>query len=302
MTMTDSKNMNSQQTTPRTKTIRVAAVQMDCSLGQIQANADKMATMAEKALLEEGAELVVFPELSLTGYDNRQGFDHLTTDPDDPIFDRLKELSHDVGLMIGFVEERPGSLANYNSYGFLCNGEFRSVVRKIYPPTYSVHEEQKYFGKGTRLAAIDFNKFKIVPIICNDLWHPVISYLYHLMGAEVVVVPAASCTINNTTLWPSYDEVWTALIQFNALVYGSFVIFVNRVGSEAGLTFWGGSRILNPTGKILAEAPLNKEAIIVGDLDASLIRNARKYRPYHRDEDPRFARRQLEKIIHEYEY
>jgi len=99
--------------TNKNKKTRISAVQMDCSLGQIKANADKILAIAERALEQEGAELVVFPELSLTGYDNRQGFDHLTTDLDDPIFDELKALSHDVGLMIGLVEETPGSLASH---------------------------------------------------------------------------------------------------------------------------------------------------------------------------------------------
>jgi len=288
--------------TNRNKKIRISAVQMDCSLGQTKANADKMLAMAQRALKDEGAELVVFPELSLTGYDNRQGFDHLTTDLDDPVFHELRTLSHDVGLMIGLVEETPGSLANYNSYGFLYQGEFRTVARKIYPPTYAVYEEQKYFGKGRRLVSAEFKDFIMAPVICNDLWHPVISYLYHLMGAEVVVVPATSSTTHNTEVWPSHDDVWAALLQYNALVYGSFVVFANRVGSEAGLTFWGGSRIISPMGRVLAEAPLYEEAIVTAEIDAGLIRSARKYRPYHRDEDPRFARRQLERIIAEYEY
>lgn len=282
--------------------LRVSAVQMDCHLGDINSNVEKIFSLARQAQEHEGAELVVFPELSLTGYDNREGFEHLSVDLDDEIFDKLKRLSREVALMIGLVEETPRSMANYNSYGFLWQGEFKALARKIYPPTYSVFEEQKHFGKGRRLVPIEYKNFNLAPIVCNDLWHPAISYLYHLMGVDVVVVPATSSTRETGNGWPGNDDTWASLVHFNAIVYGSFVIFANRAGSEAGLTFWGGSHIVSPFGVILAEAPREKEAIITADLEYSMIRSARKFRPYHRDEDPRFTQRELERIINQYEY
>jgi len=282
--------------------LRVSAVQMDCKLGDIEANAEKIFILASQAERDEGADLVVFPELSLTGYDNKEGFEHLSVDLDDEIFDKLKRLSRQVALMIGMVEERPRSMANYNTYGFLWQGEFQALARKIYPPTYSIFEEQKHFGKGRRLAPIEYKNFGVAPVICNDLWHPAISYLYHLMGVDVVVVPATSSTRETSPDWPESDEIWSSLLQFNALIYGSFIIFVNRAGSEAGLTFWGGSRIVSPFAEVVAEATGEQETIITAELDSSIIRRARKFRPYHRDEDPRFTRRELERIIKEYEY
>jgi len=282
--------------------LRVCAVQMDCKLGDVEANAEKIFTLANQAQKDEGADLVVFPELSLTGYDNREGFEHLSVDLDDEIFDKLKRLSRQVALMIGMVEERPRSMANYNTYGFLWEGKFQTLARKIYPPTYSIFEEQKHFGKGRRLAPMEYKNFGFAPIICNDLWHPAISYLYHLMGVDVVVVPATSSTRESAPEWPENDEIWASLLQFNAVVYGSYIVFVNRSGSEAGLTFWGGSRIVNPFGEVIAEATGEQDAIITVELDTSIIRRARKFRPYHRDEDPRLTRRELERIIKEYEY
>ena len=282
--------------------LRVSAVQMDCKLGDINANAEKIYTLAHQAWKDGGAELVVFPELSLTGYDNKEGFINLSIDIDDDIFDKLKELSHQVALMIGMVEETPRSMANYNSYGFLWQGEFQALARKIYPPTYSMFEEQKHFAKGRRLAPVEYKNFGFGPIICNDLWHPSISYLYHLMGVDVLVVPATSSFGVEANGWSENKEIWASLIQFNAIVYGSFLIFINRAGSEAGLTFWGGSRIVNPFGAVLAEAEQENDCIVTAELDYGIIRQARKFRPYHRDEDPRFTQRELERIIKEYEY
>lgn len=284
------------------RNLRVCAVQMDCKLGDIKANAEKIYTLAHQAWKENGADLVVFPELSLTGYDNKEGFVNMGVDIHDDIFDALKELSHKVALMIGMVEETPRSMANYNSYAFLWEGKFNTIARKIYPPTYSIFEEQKHFGRGRRLTPIEYKDFGIAPIICNDLWHPAISYLYHLMGVDILVVPATSSFGIETHGWTENKEIWASLIHFNAIVYGSFLIFINRTGSEAGLTFWGGSCIVNPFGEVVAEAGQESDFIITAELDCGTIRKARKFRPYHRDEDPQFTLRELEKIVNKYEY
>ncbi len=89
---------------------------------------------------------------------------------------------------------------------------------------------------------------------------------------------------------------------FTNLIWKPLFVRNKLAGSEAGLTFWGGSSIVNFFGEVIAEATGEQNTIITVELDSSIIRRARKFRPYHRDEDPRFTKRELERIIKEYEY
>jgi predicted amidohydrolase len=277
---------------------RLALAQMDPVLGNLRANLDTHVRMARQAAAA-GAQLVVFPELSLTGY----GVKDLNWDLAlNPVNDRAKlspllEVSTSIAVIAGGVEE--GSrFGLYNAAWLFSGGEVRPVHRKVYPPTYGMFEELRYFSRGTSVRAFDTPVGRLGVLICEDLWHPSLPYLLALDGASVIIALVASPTrVGGKEAQLPIATVNSENHRAYARLLSVYLAFCNRVGFEDGVNFWGGSEVVAPDGTIAGTSPLFKEDLLLADLDDNEIRRARRFSRHFLDEDPGLVRRELARIL-----
>jgi len=257
--------------------LRVALAQIDCALGDVEENARR----AREAIAEAGAagvDLVVFPELSLSGYAVGTVSADVALRPDDPTILGLSEEAGDVGLVVGFVEDGP--VHTYNSAVHLQNGSIVHTQRKVYLPTYGRFEEHKHFRPGQALRAYDTAWGRCAVLICNDAWQAPLPFLAVHDGARMLIVPTCSPLDPEAGTDPAAIETdWSDLLRFHARFLQTWVVFVNRVGEEAGMSFWGGSRVIDPWGRTIAEAPHGQPALVCAELDLTAVRQARRERP-----------------------
>jgi predicted amidohydrolase len=265
--------------------VRVAAVQMNPRLGDIDAN---LALYEERvaAARSGGAEVIVFPELSLTGYFLKDMVSTVALRLDAPEMTRLKELSRGIGLVAGLVEETE-DFHFYNSAVYFEDGEIRHVHRKIYLPTYGLFDEARYFARGDSIRSFDSRLGRAAMLVCEDLWHPSTIYIAALDHALLVLCPSSSPLrgISDEHEQDNNARYWELLNAMYAQTFSLFVVYANRVGFEDGVGFWGGSEILSPTGQRLAKAKYYEEDLIVAPVNLKEARRQRVASPLLRDEN-----------------
>ncbi len=218
---------------------KIAVAQTDARVGDVDANLRHHLEITERAK-NAGAQLVVFPELSLTGYTLRDLAWEVAIDPfRDPRFDPIRKASRSISIMLGLVESAENH-GIYNSAVFLEDGRIRHIHRKIYPPTYGMFEEGRYFSKGDRVGAFGSKHGRFGMLVCEDMWHVSLPYLLAADGAEVIV----SLTASPSRIATRSVEMETARVNHEhhrvyARLLSSYVVFCNRVGFEDGVNFWG---------------------------------------------------------------
>ena len=266
-------------------TFRVGIAQINPRLGDLKAN---LALYEEKIRQGEkaGVDLLLFPELSLTGYFLRDMVPNVALKLASPEIERLKKLSRKTSFVAGLVEES-SDYRFYNAAVYFEAGEIRHVHRKVYLPTYGMFDEQRYFARGDRVRAFDSKFGRAAVLICEDLWHPSTAYLAALDGAAVVLCPSTSPLRGITDQQPQDDNAryWELINQAYAETYGMFVIYGNRVGFEDGVGFWGGSEIVDPSGRRIAKAKYYDEDFVLGEVNLEVVRRKRTMAPLLRDED-----------------
>ena len=275
---------------------RVGMAQINPRLGDVAANMDLYEAGVREAAVRE-ADLVVFPELSLTGYFLRDMVPDVAVRLSSPEMERLKALSRDVSLVAGLVLESPDHRF-YNAAVYLEDGEVRHIHRKVYLPTYGMFDEQRYFARGDRLRTFDTRHGRLALLICEDLWHPSTVHLAALDGALTVLCPSSS-PLRGVTDGADQDDnarYWELITRSYAETYGLFIVHANRVGFEDGVGFWGGSGILDPFGRTVCKADYYDEAFVEGEVSHEVVRRKRTRAPLMRDEDVDLTIRELERI------
>lgn len=262
--------------------MRVALAQLDARLGDVEANERRAReTIAEAE--HGGADLVVFPELYLSGYAlGGLGRDTALA------ADALADLANGTAALVGFHE--PG----HNSAAWIEGGEVVHVHRKLALVDYAPFNEDELFEPGEELRTFETRLGRVAVLICNDAWQPFLPWLAVAAGAQVLLFPSAS-----SNAVPEAEPYWRELTRFYARMLESYVVFVNRVGSEAGFTYWGGSHVVDPLGEVVAEAPRLDEAIVFADLDVSMVEARRRSLPLLSRTGLELARAQLERLAAE---
>ncbi len=228
--------------------------------------------------------MIVFPELSLTGYFLRDFVPDVALAADAPELEHLARAAGPAALVLGFVEESSRH-SFYNAALFAEAGERLHVHRKVYLPTYGLFEEQRYFAAGNRLRAFDSPLLgRVGLLVCEDFWH--LSAVTVMQAEEIDVL---ICISNSPARGVAGERVATAdtyerMAKTYAQLLGALVIVVNRVGFEDGLCFWGGSLVVGPDGETLAQAPQLDPALVVAEFDPAKLRQARLTTPLARDE------------------
>jgi len=275
----------------------IALAQIDPVLGDLARNVDKHLEFIEKARAA-GASLVLFPELSLSGYSVRDLHWDLAVNARKPpaAFDPLLKASHGILVLAGGVEEGP-SYALHNAAFLFDEGNVRTVHRKTYPPTYGMFEELRYFSPGTTVRAFDTSLGRIGVLICEDLWHPSLPYILAQDGAELIATLVASPTrVSGQEERLQMASLNTENHKAYARLLSTYIAFCNRVGYEDGVNFWGGSEVVGPGGNVIVSAPLFDENLIVARVEEEEVRRARRMSRHFLDEDPELVIRELERI------
>ncbi len=258
--------------------------QIDPRLGDVEANLAIYEQTVREAV-GRGVDLLVFPELSLTGYFLKDMVSTVALTAEAPALGRLRELSRDVALVAGLVEETP-EYRFYNSAILFDAGEIRHVHRKVYPPTYGLFDELRYLARGSRVEAFDSRFGRAAMLLCEDMWHGSTAYIAAMDGALSLLVPSAS-PIQGLVRGdvPENAAYWQRLNAVTAESYGMFVIHANRVGFEDGIGFWGGSEVVGPSGEVLARAAYYEPDMIVAEISLAAARRKRIAAPMLRDEN-----------------
>ena len=278
--------------------IRLATAQIDTVLGDVESNRDKHLAMIGQAV-EQDADLVVFPELSLTGYALQDLTSTVARSPsqDDPIFGPLLSASQSIDVLVGFVES-DSRARFYNSAAYLSQGEVIHVHRKIYLPTYGMFEEGRFFASGSAIRSFDTRLGRLGVLICEDFWHASPPYLLWLDGADVMLFISASPGRGLDQAEALESARWVEHVaQAYASLFTTFVANVGRVGFEDGISFWGGSTVFNPHGELIRRGPYHEESLELADLDSRQLHRARARLPLLRDERPELVHRELSRIL-----
>ncbi len=293
-------------------------------LFDVEANLDEVVEKIREGR-EGGADLLVFPELALTGYFLGQRYHEVALRLDSKEIGRLAAATRGTAAVVGFVEESP-SMNFYNSALVAVDGEILYAYRKLNLPNYGVFEERKYFSSGKQVPVFKYHDLWIAVFICNDLWHPSLPYLGICQKADVLVSVFNSSEGSMGSEF-SNIESWGIINTFYARIFGIYNVCANRVGTETlelkesvparvvsvpgqenqvaapctrtTYNFWGGSEIVNPFGKQIAKAALHQPDEIEADISRDLLRQKRILLPYLRNDDPYFTHRQLERILYE---
>ncbi|NBE51245.1 nitrilase-related carbon-nitrogen hydrolase [Streptomyces boluensis] len=275
--------------------MRVALAQTDCVLGAVDENLAVARDQVEQAVAQ-GADLVVFPELSLHGY-HLGGLERDTSvETRDPRLLELSTLGADV--LVGLHEHT--ALRAYNTSAYYAAGQLLHAHRKLYLPNYLAWEERKHVSPGQSLRAYDLpgGHGRAATLVCNDAWQPVLPWLAVQDGAEVIVVPTNSAA----SLDPEAMDTglyWDTLLSYTARMLQCWVVFVNRVGNENGATFWGGSRAVDPRGTVVAQAPKWEPALVTVDIDVHEARRQRRAVPLVAEARLGLVDREVRRLIDE---
>jgi len=277
--------------------IKLAVAQIDTVLGDVAANLEKHMARIDEAV-QSKADLVVFPELSLTGYALQDLTAAVALRPtnEDPTFQTLLRASQRADLLVGFVEEDERHRI-YNSAAYLSQGNILSVHRKVYLPTYGMFDESRYFAWGDSIRAFDTPLGRLGVLICEDFWHASPPYLLWLDGADLLLFISASPGRGLDTKGALESARWVEHVaQAYASLFTTFVTNVGRVGFEDGLGFWGGSVVFDPHGELIARGPYHEESLIIAELDRHQLHRARTRLPLLRDERTELVHRELRRI------
>ncbi len=278
--------------------VSIALAQINTVLGDVEANLEKHLQLAAQAR-GSGADLVVFPELSLTGYALQDLAQTVARRPTaaDPVFNALLEASRGIDLVVGFVDEDDRHRF-YIASAYLSDGEIRHVHHKVYLPTYGLFDEGRFFAWGDSVRAFDTRFGRVGILICEDFWHASPPYLLWLDGADLMLFTSASPGRGLQTEPKLESARWVEHInRAYASLFTTFVVHSNRVGFEDGLHFWGGATIFDPNGELVAQGPYQEEALTIAEIDLDQLHRTRARLPLLRDERTALVQREMGRII-----
>ena len=279
--------------------MRITLAQIDSRPGELETNIARAEQVIAHAVAE-GTDLVVFPELSLSGYSIGELKEDISISPDDERMAKLAKEAKGAGVLLGFPEAQAHGLHIYNSAAYYENGLLVHVHRKLFLPNYAIFEERKHFlpGQSSRAFPILGGRHRAATLVCNDAWQPQLAYVATQDGAILLLVPACSAQ----SVFPEkYDSrsYWRGITRFYGRMFQLYVVFVNRVGTEGSLRFWGGSHVVDPWGKVIAVADQGKEHLLTVDVDLSLVRRRRRDIPLVREGRLGLLRREIDRLLEE---
>jgi predicted amidohydrolase len=265
---------------------RIVLAQTNPRLGDVSGNLEDHLTRIGAAA-SSGAALIVFPELSLTGYFLKDQVHELALERDAGVLGELAEASRGISIVAGFVERDPAGRI-YNALGFFEDGELKGVHRKVHLVSYGMFDEGRDFAAGEAFAAFESRHGRFGPLICEDLWHAPSAYLHFLDDVDVLLVSSASPARGVEAPGPGLasQRTWDTLLRAHALLYRTWVVYVGRVGWEDGIGFGGSSMVLDPCANEVVRMDALEPGEVEAELTSDVLHRARMETPLRRDEKP----------------
>lgn len=258
--------------------------------GDLAANVAELRALRQRS----DADLLLTPELSLTGYDLRDRAPEVAQSADQ----LARLLAGQRAHAVGYVERGAEGIV-YNSAAVLSDRLIHNH-RKLYLPTYGMFDEGRYFGRGQDVLAFALDGWRFGLLICEDFWHPALAYLLACQRIDVLMVMAAA---PGRGVWQGGEfgpfassDVWERIARVTAQLHGIYVALCNRTGVEGGVTFAGDSLIAGPDGELLARAGAHTERL-EATFHRTEIERARTPYAHLRDEQPRLVLANLERLI-----
>ena len=257
--------------------MKLALISMRPKIADKKANLQKM----KKYVTKKKADMYVFGELSLIGYHCKDEMRNLAEPIDGPSIQYIKNLAKEKKCYIVFgmplKDENVEGLIHNSSVLVHPDGNI-NTYNKWFLPTFGPFEEKIFFDEGNNLKVFDTKFCKIGLLVCYDLFFPEICKAYSLQGADFLICISATPSVNR--------KYFETLLPARALENTAFMIYVNLVGTQENLVFWGGSQVHGPLGNLIKKATYFKESMVVCDLDLRDIEIARANRPVLRDIRP----------------
>jgi predicted amidohydrolase len=280
---------------------KIALAQINPALGDIHKNIKKHINCCDRAIKRK-ADLIIFPELSLTGYSLKDLNTELAVNPyTTNILDPLVQKSKKIDILCGGVEEDE-RFGIFNSAFYFSDGALEFTYKKIYPPDYGMFEEMRYFSKGRKIDVHTTHFGKLGILICEDMWHISLPLLLALKGAKIIITIAASPTrleINTGAKKIKNYEINSEHHKSYARLLSAYIVFCNRVGYEDGVNFWGGSEVIDPFGTVTAVGKFFDEDIVYADIDYNKVKRSRQQARHFIDEDINLLRNDVKLLYDE---
>ena len=280
------------------RTVRLRVEQMSSVLADPAANLARIAR-AQADAGRDGVDVVLTPELSLTGYDVRDSVHTLAVPELDEPFPALAD---GPDVVVGTIEHDT-RFTPYNAALHLRGGRVLHRHRKVHLPTYGMFEEGRFFGRGERVRAYDAGGgWRVGMLVCEDLWHPALAYLLAADGAHAILVQSAASGRGAWAggaaggRWAS-RAAWEHLCCSAAAAYGVYVVLANLVGVEGSSVFAGGSIVVAPGGEVIARGDDMAEDRLTVDLSLDAVAAARRPFSQARDDRPDIILRELARIV-----
>lgn len=271
------------------KTLRLALAQINSTVGDLEGNTEKIIDYIRKAE-EHSADLVVFPELSVTGYPPedlllkpqfiRDNLDALR---------RIKEEVWDITAIVGFVDRKNDI---YNAAAILHNKNIADIYHKMYLPNYGVFDEFRYFQVGTRFPLYNIGDVTIGVNICEDIWYPEgPAHIQSLFGAEVII------NINASPYHVGKAAYRETMLSTRASDNAVVIAYLNAVGGQDELVFDGHSVVVNEKGEIICRGKQFEEELIIVDLNLDAVFMQRLHDPRRRQEAALAETSKVERLV-----
>jgi predicted amidohydrolase len=281
--------------------LRIGLAQIAPRLGDLEANLERHHALIADARNQD-VGLLVCPELGLTGYLLQDLASEVAMRLDDPRLTELARATIGLSAVVGFVEESADHRL-FIAAALIEDGAIRHVHRKLFLPTYGLFDERRFFAAGDVLRAVPSRLGVGIGLaVCEDFWHLSVPLVLALDGAQILIDISSSpgrdlAATNEVGLGTATS--WRTLMRTYAQLTTSLVVFVNRVGVEESVSFWGGSEVIAPSGRPIFSAPLYDEGLFVVDVDLADIRRERIGLPLLRDERLELEVRELQRIVAE---
>ena len=260
--------------------IKIALAQFPCKLANKEHNIKKIEKYIQKAQKQK-ADIIIFPEMSLTGYTTRDQTYELAETIPGPTTQKIEKIAKKYNLHIvhGMPEHSEKGKTILHNTAVLTGPEgYIGKYQKMHLPTHSVFEEKRYYRPGYQTPIFETNVGKIGMIICYDIFFPELTRILRLQGAELIICISASPAMRK--------KFFETLTTARAIENTCFLAYVNLVGIENGLQFWGGSRLISPSGHIITQAKYDKEDLTLGTIDYKDLTPIETFVPTLRDLRP----------------
>jgi NAD+ synthase (glutamine-hydrolysing) len=271
------------------KTLRLALAQIDPTVGDLEGNTEKIIRSIRMAE-EHSAEIVAFPELSVTGYPPEDLLlkPQFINDNLDAL-KKIKEEVWDITAIVGFVDRKNDI---YNAAAILHNKNIVDIYHKMYLPNYGVFDEFRYFQVGTRSPVYALGDITVGVNICEDIWYPEgPAHVQALFGAEVII------NINASPYHIGKAAFRETMLSTRASDNAVIIAYLNMVGGQDELVFDGHSVVVNERGEVICRGKQFEEDLIVVDLNLDAVFMQRLHDPRRRQEAVAVEKSKSERIV-----